>query len=158
MDYDWRGNVRELENVIERAVVLSPGENITADIRPKQLKGAGICRVLLLNRGQVRTTIVVSGSDANGHVYFDAASKQVSLSPGQKGVVDFYLEAQKRPLVGRRKSLPFTMHVNSNTHEWERLEGELIASPTISIWLILVPLLLFLALVVSVIFRMQILP
>jgi DNA-binding NtrC family response regulator len=37
MDYEWRGNVRELENVIERAVVLSPGNNITADIFPKNV-------------------------------------------------------------------------------------------------------------------------
>jgi len=37
MDYEWRGNVRELENVIERAVVLSPGNNITADIFPKDV-------------------------------------------------------------------------------------------------------------------------
>ena len=28
MDYDWQGNVRELENVIERAVVLSTGPNL----------------------------------------------------------------------------------------------------------------------------------
>jgi len=28
--YDWPGNVRELENTIERAVVLSPGQNISA--------------------------------------------------------------------------------------------------------------------------------
>ncbi len=29
--YHWRGNVRELENVIERAVILSDGKNITAE-------------------------------------------------------------------------------------------------------------------------------
>ena len=27
--YHWRGNVRELENVIERAVILSDGKNIS---------------------------------------------------------------------------------------------------------------------------------
>ena len=29
--YHWRGNVRELENVIERAVILSDGKNITSE-------------------------------------------------------------------------------------------------------------------------------
>ena len=28
MEYDWAGNVRELENVIERATVLAPGQRI----------------------------------------------------------------------------------------------------------------------------------
>jgi DNA-binding NtrC family response regulator len=37
MDYDWPGNVRELENAIERAVVLAPGDVITADLFPKSI-------------------------------------------------------------------------------------------------------------------------
>ena len=102
--------------------------------------------------------MMVSSSDPNGRIYFDAASKQVSLTPGQKGVVDFYLEVQRRPLIGRRQSLPYTIHINSNHREWERLEGELLASPTISIWLVLTMLLFFLALVLAVIVRTQILP
>ena len=137
---------------------VSPREVITADIRPRQIKGSGLCRVLLLNRGEVRTTVMVSGSDPYGRIYFDGASKQASLSPGQKGVIDFFLEVQKRPLIGRRQSLPFTIHVNSNFREWERLEGELVASPMISIWLLLLPLALILALVISVIWRAQLLP
>lgn len=100
---------------------------------------------------------MVTGSDLGGRVYFDAASKQVSLSPGQKGVVDFFLEAQQRPLIGRRKTLPFTIAVNSSFREWARLEGELLASPMISIWLILIPLALFLALILAVILRVQLL-
>ena len=140
------------------AAAAAPRENITADIRPRQIKGSGICRVLLLNKGSARMTLMVSGSDPQGAIYFDAASKQVSLSPGQKGVVDFFLEAQKRPLIGRRRSLPFTMHINSSYREWDSLDGELLASPTISIWLILLPLALFLLLVLSVIWRAQLLP
>jgi hypothetical protein len=137
---------------------VSPREFITADIRPRRIKGSGICRVLLLNRGEVGTTVMVSGTDPNGRLYFDAASKQASLSPGQKGVIDFFLEAQKRPLIGRRQSLPFTVHVNSSFREWERLDGELVVSPMISIWLLLLPLALFLMLLISVIWRAQFLP
>jgi len=32
--YSWPGNIRELENVIERAVVLAPGNEITTDLLP----------------------------------------------------------------------------------------------------------------------------
>ena len=163
---EYEPPARQAEQVaLERQAVpayvpppVSPREVVTADIRPRQIKGSGICRVLLLNRGEVRTTLMVSGTDPNGRIYFDAASKQVSLSPGQKGVVDFFLEAQQRPLIGRRQSLPFTMHINSSFREWERLEGELVASPKISIWLLLLPLALLLALVFSVIWRAQLLP
>jgi DNA-binding NtrC family response regulator len=37
MDYQWQGNVRELENVIERAVVLCRSETITVDLLPENI-------------------------------------------------------------------------------------------------------------------------
>jgi DNA-binding NtrC family response regulator len=41
VEYDWAGNVRELENVIERAVVLSPRGEITVDLVPEHLTAPG---------------------------------------------------------------------------------------------------------------------
>ena len=38
--YPWPGNIRELENVIERAMVLLSGETITIDVLPEQLTEA----------------------------------------------------------------------------------------------------------------------
>lgn len=37
--YDWPGNVRELQNYIERAVVLAPGDELTADLLPETVLG-----------------------------------------------------------------------------------------------------------------------
>src|SRR5947209_17051379 len=40
MESDWAGNVRELENVIERAVVLCSGDKIGADLIPEHVRKA----------------------------------------------------------------------------------------------------------------------
>lgn len=40
MDYKWPGNIRELANVIQRAVVIAQGELITPDCLPAHLRGA----------------------------------------------------------------------------------------------------------------------
>ena len=37
-NHNWAGNVRELENVIERAIILCPGEIITVSDLPKDFK------------------------------------------------------------------------------------------------------------------------
>lgn len=42
MSYQWPGNIREMQNVIERAVLLSDGKTIGADQLPREVVGAGI--------------------------------------------------------------------------------------------------------------------
>jgi DNA-binding NtrC family response regulator len=35
--YDWKGNVRELRNIMERAVILSEGNQLTIESLPQEL-------------------------------------------------------------------------------------------------------------------------
>ncbi|MGD2085997.1 MAG: sigma-54 dependent transcriptional regulator [Candidatus Aminicenantes bacterium] len=40
MDYHWPGNIRELENAVIRAIILSPAEMLTPDLLPDEILGA----------------------------------------------------------------------------------------------------------------------
>jgi len=44
MDYDWSGNVRELENAVERAVVLSTQQSLDSDLLPENIRTREIVR------------------------------------------------------------------------------------------------------------------
>jgi two-component system response regulator PilR (NtrC family) len=60
--YDWPGNIRELENIIERAVALESSAAILPDSLPPQLRG------LPAKNGQTVTQLPDTGFDLEAHV------------------------------------------------------------------------------------------
>jgi len=66
MDADWTGNVRELENAVERAVVLSTSETMDANLLPEAVrsreivKGLSLTDVLTPQGGQANSGTPVS--------------------------------------------------------------------------------------------------
>ncbi len=38
-NYEWKGNIRKLKNVIERAAILADGPLLTADLLPPEIRG-----------------------------------------------------------------------------------------------------------------------
>jgi len=40
--HEWKGNIRELKNIIERAVILSDGPELTVDNLPSELQVSGL--------------------------------------------------------------------------------------------------------------------
>lgn len=42
-NYEWRGNIRELKNMIERAIILSETETLTADLLPSEIMSSDLC-------------------------------------------------------------------------------------------------------------------
>ena len=88
MDYDWPGNIRELENTLERAVIMTEGDNITrSDLNlttGKNDRGeldftgdfppGGICLEA------VEKTLILKALERRGWVQTDAAAL-LHLSP-----------------------------------------------------------------------------
>ena len=37
LGYEWKGNIRELENILERAIVMTEGDTITTEYFPQEL-------------------------------------------------------------------------------------------------------------------------
>jgi formate hydrogenlyase transcriptional activator len=74
--YHWPGNIRELQNFIERAVILSPGPALAAPIRELKTAGRGSAAVLTLAAAE-RDAIVRALREAGGRVGGDqgAAAK-----------------------------------------------------------------------------------
>jgi DNA-binding NtrC family response regulator len=52
-EHDWPGNIRELQNYIERAVILGDGPELTADQLPPQLRGEALPRPIRVRGGDM---------------------------------------------------------------------------------------------------------
>ncbi len=55
--YHWRGNARELENAIERAVALAEGAYLTSDDLPERIRSGGQAAQLLTQAREKRLTV-----------------------------------------------------------------------------------------------------
>jgi hypothetical protein len=105
-------------------------------MRPRELVNEGIFRVLLRNQLPTMQTVNLGVETPRGGLYVDAARKQISLTPGQRGVVDFYIQAMRRPIVGRSGSLPYVVRVMHHSKEpAEGMNGEMLIKPQIPLWL-----------------------
>ena len=78
--YDWSGNVRELENFVERAVVLCTGNSITPALLPPQVQGKAAPRVRARgnNLDQLARELVYQGISAAGADAEDLFARVVS--------------------------------------------------------------------------------
>jgi DNA-binding NtrC family response regulator len=64
VEYDWPGNIRELRNLIESMVVLSPGHEILPGDLPRQIRDGGMARLLPVHTGPiVRAQEATSGRE-----------------------------------------------------------------------------------------------
>jgi two-component system response regulator PilR (NtrC family) len=52
-DYPWKGNVRELENIIERVILLTDNELIDADNLPEEIRLSSIAGEITMTSGGV---------------------------------------------------------------------------------------------------------
>jgi tRNA A-37 threonylcarbamoyl transferase component Bud32 len=126
----------------------TPVRQITWDMRPKAIRNAGVCRVLIQNGSPTAQTLAVTIEDPQQKLQADAGRKQIALAPGQQGVVDFYVQAAHQPLAGRRRRIPFTLRVAlmplpNPAAPPPGLDGVVEVRPQIPLWLALaLPLLL----------------
>jgi len=127
----------------------TPPRRLEWDMRPRQLHHEGICRVLLQNHTPVVQTATLSVATPQGGLYVDAAQKQITLVPGQQGVVDFYIQPIKQPFTGRMKSWPFAIRLTPATAQGQppsAMEGQVAVAPQLPLWLGLLLVVLLLSL------------
>lgn len=120
---------------VSGSINVKPFTRFSVDMRPKQLKNKGVCRVLIRNEGNYDTTYAVIGRDPGEAVQFDATPKRVEVVAGERGTVDFTLSPKKRPFLGNKQMLPFEFQVSATDAPRQSLNGQLDVRPILPPWL-----------------------
>ena len=125
--------------------VQAPGavpQAFTADLSPNRFVNAGRGRVRVVNKSATIQTIALSASLTDAQVETSLVAQQVSLTPGEaKAVAVGVISHHQRPLLGRRKAYPFTVLATSTNNESAALTGEVIVTPRLPWWVLLLVLL-----------------
>jgi len=123
MDYHWPGNIRELENVVERAVVLSSQELMDVDLLPEAIRnresgggariadflpslamesGAGQASSLFEIMEQIERRVIVDMLERTGWNQTEAAERfQIPLSTLNQKIKRLGIETRRRNPGGR---------------------------------------------------------
>jgi transcriptional regulator with PAS, ATPase and Fis domain len=86
MDFNWSGNIRELENVIEHCFVLCNGEIIQVECLPKRLREPGKKNIVSNNSGaqkglkEAEKELIISILEKNSRNRTKAA-KELNINP-----------------------------------------------------------------------------
>jgi DNA-binding NtrC family response regulator len=88
MDHDWTGNVRELENVVERAVVLSTQERMDVDLLPEGIHSKEIVRGVRLQLSEFMPSLTGDRSAGSAAVHTQPSLFQIMDEVERRIIVD----------------------------------------------------------------------
>jgi eukaryotic-like serine/threonine-protein kinase len=118
-----------------------PPAPFQSDMRPRRLANDGVCRLLVLNNSRQQATVMLDVRDPKQALLADSNHKSVNVAPNGRGIVDFRLMVEKRPLLFRR-TYPFQIQVSPPYTDPETHEGQMVARPRVPGWFLVTMLLL----------------
>jgi two-component system response regulator HydG len=115
LDYDWFGNIRELQNVVNRAVLLTKGSTILPDVLPEEIRFNNLHRE---SRGQ-RSAIAVKETnhdlkDTIKSTEKEAIIKALHASKNNKSKAAKLLNIDRKTLYNKLKLYQIDLDDNIN--------------------------------------------
>jgi hypothetical protein len=100
-------------------------------VQPRQLRLPGVVRVSVRNKGNVQTSVRVTGRDQANQIQFTGVQGPVKLNPGQTAAIDLQLESRERSWIGGYESYNFEVEVASEDGTKRVTSGSAESSPLI---------------------------
>jgi hypothetical protein len=137
----------------EGVLQVEPFNHLELSLSPSTFTLGGQGRLRVANQGNVRETVMLSGSDAGELLHIMPRQPQLALPPGQEQTMDMPVRlAGKRPWIGSPQAVPFVVSATSPEGAVTSAQGSFIIKPVLPAWVLPFATILFLALCAAAIF------
>ncbi len=119
---------------VRAALTITPYSTFRSQIHPQKIKAGQSTQVTVYNEGNFPETYTVKGSDRANEVVFEPPMAHVKVPQGKAGSVALRAKPVKRALIGRTRSLPFTITVEPTQGSPQQHAGELVSRALIPTW------------------------
>jgi pSer/pThr/pTyr-binding forkhead associated (FHA) protein len=104
-----------------------------SQLKPARLSTNGEGRLLIKNGGQTPGCYQLELADEQNRLRLQQPAGPVELGAGERTVVAYQIQPRRRPLLGRRETLPFTLTVRGNQGQ-QHHQGTIQIQPVAPAW------------------------
>ncbi len=122
---------------------------VMGELYPTRLKTGKLGQISLYNRSETVQTIQIVWNDAENNVRFQPPKLIVNVPEQTRVNVNFRAKVRQRPWLGNEIFYPFSAQVAIPDRESQTLQGDILSSGRISIWLLIVPISMGIGLVAA---------
>ena len=117
------------------ALTVTATGRFQSQLNPARLPANGEGRLLIKNGSQTPGRYQLELTDQDNRLRLHQPAEPIELGAGERTVVPYQIQPRRRPLLGRRETLPFTLTVRGNQGQ-QRHQGTIQVQPVAPAWVL----------------------
>ena len=130
----WKESNLAETAIISGSIIVTAVENFSFDMRPSRIKHGDQVRLTIQNAGNAPAEFTILGQDPAEAVYFQRQGQTVEVDAADESLAVLEVTAKRRPLIGKKQNLPFTIAVETENGLAKTANGQLAVSPVFPRW------------------------
>ncbi len=130
----------------ECVLTIATFSRFSSELRPQQIEAGEPALVTVENLGNIQQAFTLTWQSHDDGLSFEPApTQELRVPPGEVAMAEFRAKPRSRPLLGGKRTLPFTTRVQAAEGDTQNLNGEVVGRALIPSWVLPAVLVLILA-------------
>lgn len=121
---------------LTKPLTVEPFHQFNYELRPQRISAGKAAQLTLYNQGNGTETFTIKWQDRADEVAFDPMHTTWEFPPGTEESIPFRAKPRRRPWFGGRQNYPFTAQIITPWGDRQAVEGEIVSSGRLPVWLL----------------------